>query len=47
MYIYIKIIGTGRLLGRARQNAWDKPILVTCPLKCLGHARSLGMLFKL
>ena len=42
-----KMLGTGPLLGQALQNVWDKPALGTCPLKCLGQARSWDMPFKM
>ena len=38
-----KILGASPLLEHALSNAWDKPALETCPLKCLGHARSWDM----
>ena len=36
------INGVGRAVAciLALQNAWDRPALGTCPLKCLGQARS-------
>ena len=39
--------GTGPLLGHALYNAWDRPALGICPLKCLGQARSWDMRFKM
>ena len=36
-----------RRIQNALQNYWDMPALGTCPLKCLGHARSLGLPFKI
>jgi len=37
------MLGTGPLLGHALCNAWDRPALGTCPLQCLGQARSWDM----
>ena len=41
-----KMLGTGLLLRQALQNSWHKPAFGTCPLKCLGHARSWDKPFK-
>ena len=41
------MLGTSTLLGHALENAWDRPALGTCPLKCLGQARSWDMPFKM
>ena len=41
------LLGTGPLLGHALQTAWDRPVLGTGPLKCLGQARSGDMPSKM
>ena len=43
----LSIRAMSRRIQKALQNYWDMPALGTCPLKCLGHARSWDMPLKM